>query len=214
MQITVRLYRQHDMDLIGLYLTPGFKFTTEMKNALIAHVKGNDYRISAPTTPSGYKGYLKRSIMVHLSIDRNDYHDVYKVLEALKDGQRNAYIKTIMRMSIDRMPLFSYMSGDGITMNRSTAEDVNEKPKEKPAATPKPKTSKTTKPVQQTQKTVEPLPDPEPDNSTKETTPVIQAERPATSGLTNPLAPNPQQAPAEEAENQSELNDMLAMLAR
>lgn len=34
MQITVRLYRQHDMDLVGLYRTKDFKFQRHMKNAL------------------------------------------------------------------------------------------------------------------------------------------------------------------------------------
>lgn len=33
MQITVRLYRQHDMDLVGLYRTKDFKFQRHMISA-------------------------------------------------------------------------------------------------------------------------------------------------------------------------------------
>lgn len=68
MQITVRLYRQHDMDLVGLYRTKDFKFQRHMKNALKAYAEGKDYRINHPGDEDIRKGYVPKIVQMRTNL--------------------------------------------------------------------------------------------------------------------------------------------------
>ena len=128
MQISIRLYRQHDMDLIRMYMNKSFKFTSEMKNALISFANNTPYQIITPNdTLPEYQGYLKTSIMLNIGINEKKNPEVIVLLRKIKNGQRNAFIKTVMRSSMDKLPVSAYFIGDGIIMSKETALSMEEK---------------------------------------------------------------------------------------
>lgn len=127
MQIPVRLYRQHDMDLLRVYMNKSIRLTVEMRNALIAYANNKPYSIYVVDSPPDYKGYLKPSIMIHVSIDDKKHPEVISLLEKLKKGQRCAFIKTLTRRYMTELPLSAYFKGDGIIMSKEVALMLEEK---------------------------------------------------------------------------------------
>ena len=121
MQVTIRLYRQHDMDLIRMYMNKAIRFTEEVKRALIAYANGKIYTISITDSTPSFQGYLKTSILMHVSIDAKKNPEVITLFSRIKPGQRNAFIKTVTRRSMSELPLSAYFAGDGIIMSRSEA---------------------------------------------------------------------------------------------
>ena len=75
MQISIRLYRQHDMDLIRMYMNKSFKFTSEMKNALISFANNTPYQIITPndTLPEYHQHTPRLS-----KISKNKYYASYR----------------------------------------------------------------------------------------------------------------------------------------
>lgn len=126
MQIPIRLYRQHDMDLIRMYMNKTIRFTAEIKNAIIAYANDKPYRIQITDSPPEYKGYLKTSIMVHISIDEKKHPEVLTLFNKLKKGQRCAFIKTLTRRYMTELPLSTYFNGDGIIMSKAVALKLEE----------------------------------------------------------------------------------------
>lgn len=114
------------MDLIRMYMNKAFRFTTEMRNAVIAYANNQPYSIQIIDSPSDYKGYLKTSIMVHVSIDEKKHPEVMELFGKLKKGQRCAFIKTITRRCMTELPLSTYFAGDGIIMSKEAARKLEE----------------------------------------------------------------------------------------
>lgn len=115
--VTVRLHRQHDMDLINLYRTPGFQFQKVMKRILIAAATGTTYQLAAePSAPE--PGYVPKSVPMHFSLDPSipEEQKAIALLENTKYGLRNSYLKALLRSSLPYIPLTSFMQGDGLVM--------------------------------------------------------------------------------------------------
>lgn len=126
MQIPIRLYRQHDMDLIRMYMNKSLRFTAEMKNAIISYANGKPYSIQITDSPPDYRGYLKISIMVHVSIDEKKYPEVTALFDKIKKGQRGSFIKALTRRCMTVIPLSTFFVGDGIIMSIEEAIKLEE----------------------------------------------------------------------------------------
>lgn len=127
MQIPVRLYRQHDMDLIRVYMNKSLRLTAEMRNSLIAYANGKTYSIPFSDSPPEYRGYLKTSILVHILVDEDKHPEIISMFNKLKRGQRCAFIKTLTRRCMTELPLSTYFSGDGIIMSKREAAYLEER---------------------------------------------------------------------------------------
>ena len=121
MQKTIRLHRQHDMDLISLYRIEGFRFPFEMKQALRACATGKTYRIRVPKQE--YKrGYVKRSILLHISLHEGVDDDIIQMLRNVKQGQCNSFMKAVFRNCLDYIPFQAYGKGSGFSMSLEEAQ--------------------------------------------------------------------------------------------
>lgn len=114
------------MDLIRMYMNKSIRFTAEMRNAIIAYANNKPYSIQITDSTPEYKGYLKTSIMVHVSIDEKKHPEVLDLFSKLKRGQRCAFIKTLTRRYMTELPLSIYFSGDGIIMSKAAAIKLEE----------------------------------------------------------------------------------------
>lgn len=157
MSVSFYLYRYHDMDLINLYRHENFKFQKEAKKAIVEFANGNLYEIKVPDTPIK-SGYIGEVIPMHIEFNANK-DDEKKAIELLKSARRGfrcQLIKSLIRMSLETLPLGSFEkngNGDGFIFKRPNIEDVmadvdrkkvksnivDEIPKQKPVPKPEPK---------------------------------------------------------------------------
>ena len=124
---TLRLHRQHDLDLITLYRSSGFSFSKEVRAILVAYVKGDQYAPPVINYDNVDLSYIPTTIQYHLTLDPND-PDEKAVLDMLHDeikyGYVNSFIKAIIRSYIPYIPLIGYGNGNGFVTRRINAVDV------------------------------------------------------------------------------------------
>ena len=134
-RVTVRLYRRHDLGLIALYLTDGFKFQKEMAACARAEAEGKRHEVRVP--PGGArprKGYVRRHYTLSLSFGRAGDGDVLDLLAGIKPGMRCPYLKALMRSCI-RDPgesLPAYEEGNGIYVSEDAARAAGERTEPEP----------------------------------------------------------------------------------
>ena len=128
MQITVRLYRQHDMDLVGLYRTKDFKFQRHMKNALKAYAEGKDYRINHPGDEDIRKGYVPKIVQMHIYLTVEQDADAISALKTIREGYSGAFLKALFRKYLNNEPLEAYKDRKDLIFNAE--EDYLEAPEE------------------------------------------------------------------------------------
>lgn len=126
MQITVRLYRQHDMDLVGLYRTKDFKFQRHLKNALKAYAEGKDYRIDHPGDEDIRKGYVPKIVQLHIYLNPSLDNNAISVLQTIREGYRGAFLKALFRKYLNNEPLAAYKDRKDLIFNAE--EDYLEYP--------------------------------------------------------------------------------------
>ena len=142
MQITMRLYRQHDMDLLNIYYNKAFPFTTEIKNALRAYKEKQDYKIPVNNIPIQFKGYVKSHILIHINLNPKKESDIIELLSQIQARQRNAFIKAVLRQSMTTIPLESFMRNDNLIMNYEVAYKMEEEALTAESTASKPVTKK------------------------------------------------------------------------
>ena len=113
----MRLYRQHDMDLVGLYKTEGFKFQKQVKAALKAYVRNETYKIEQPKNPVIKKGYVAKVTLLHIYLDNKEDADVINTLNTIRVGYKNAFLKAIVRKYLDYEPLDAYKNRNDLIFN-------------------------------------------------------------------------------------------------
>ncbi len=142
MQITMRLYRQHDMDLLNIYFNKAFPFTTEIKKTLRAYKEKRNYKIPVDNTSIQFKGYVKPHILIHINLNPKKDTDIIELLSQVQARQRNAFIKAVLRQSMTMIPLESFMRNDDLIMNYEVAYKMEEEALATENATPKPEIKK------------------------------------------------------------------------
>lgn len=96
MNLIVRFYWQHDLDLVALVKHPDFKMETAMKDALKAYVRGDkDFSIPLPP-PKPYRLELD-SCYIHFTLDHEKDQDIIEFLKTIRYGFRNSALKMILR---------------------------------------------------------------------------------------------------------------------
>lgn len=104
MDITVRLYIRHDLDLIGLKQNPNFNFNKYMKDAVIAWANEDNNFIIPMPVPAEEKIPLKSSVF-HFRLNNKEHEYVIKRLKSIRYSYRNAFLKTIFRHYLQYTPL-------------------------------------------------------------------------------------------------------------
>ena len=138
MIVTVRVYRQHDMDLMTLAFDKSFHLGREMKRALVAVANKESYN----GTTSDYlgtdtSGYVPKSIREQISLNPADPREkrAIDLLSEIKHGYRCSFIKALFRQSVLFTPLVGYTISSNFAMRHNALAPVEAAPVE-PAAEP------------------------------------------------------------------------------
>lgn len=124
MIVTVRVYRQHDMDLMTLAFDKSFHLGREMKRALVAVANKESYN----GTTSDYlgadtSGYVPKSIREQISLNPADPREkrAIDLLSEIKHGYRCSFIKALFRQSVLFTPLVGYTISSNFAMRHNVA---------------------------------------------------------------------------------------------
>lgn len=124
MIVTVRVYRQHDMDLMTLAFDKSFHLGREMKRALVAVANKESYN----GTTSDYlgadtSGYVPKSIREQISLNPADLREkrAIDLLSEIKRGYRCSFIKALFRQSVLFTPLVGYTISSNFAMRHNIA---------------------------------------------------------------------------------------------
>lgn len=96
LKVMLRIYRQHDMDLVGLHLHSSFMLGRAIKQALMAYVRGEVFKIDTPTEEE-LPNEIRRVYQIQIFLDDVKDKDVIDWLKTTNPGQRNSLIKNIFR---------------------------------------------------------------------------------------------------------------------
>lgn len=98
MNITVRLYKLHDYDLIYLYKNLRFPVRDAMKKALIGYVRGEPAFFDFPIEKIEKDELADiKNAQFHIKLDPETEADVIEYLSGLKRYYRNSFLKNLLR---------------------------------------------------------------------------------------------------------------------
>lgn len=123
MIITIRLYRQHDLDLIGLYLKYKNKFSSLIREALVSYVGNNEFEIEVPKD-FRLNSKLEKIYRINIHLGEKN-EDAIKWLGNIKPGYRNAMLKNIMRSYLKEPNTYIYIRNT-VPIAKETAMKYNE----------------------------------------------------------------------------------------
>lgn len=95
-QVSIRLYRRHDIDLISLYKNPELNFKAAILMTLNSYAKGESLLFLPAASDIKTKEY-KYVYQIFIKIDKAKYPDIINLLDNVKDGYRTIFIKSVLR---------------------------------------------------------------------------------------------------------------------
>lgn len=116
----VRLYRQHDMDLITLFCNPDIHLCRLMKRALVNYVNGDEVEALSFDEPSVTEGYIPKCVRMHIRLNEGNAREnaVIQLLQSMKPGFRCSFIKALFRNSCAYIPMIGYTTGSSFQMRK------------------------------------------------------------------------------------------------
>lgn len=111
MDIGLRFYQKHDLDIVELKQNPSFSFTYWFKEAIRASMNGDD-EFSIPLPPPSTTKNINelRSCMYHLILDEKQEGDLIDYVLNFTSGYRNAVLKNIFRSYLELPNVIPYYS--------------------------------------------------------------------------------------------------------
>ena len=98
MDVTVRLYKLHDYDLIYLYKNLHYPVRDAMKKALISYVRKEPVFFDFPIEKIDQDQLVNiKNAQFHIKLDADAEADVIEYLSGLKKYYRNSFLKNILR---------------------------------------------------------------------------------------------------------------------
>lgn len=123
MKVIIRLYRQHDLDLLTLKHTSK-SFQKDVREALRSHVRKTDFKIDVNQDLS-LKAW-PRSSQCHISLHDEKDKDVILWLASISKGYRNSLIKNIVRSYLSRPITDNYFNKTSVNDSRKTEDEIIE----------------------------------------------------------------------------------------
>lgn len=112
--ITVRLYRIHDYDLLYLYKVIGLKMNQVMKLCLQAYVRKTplSFKIPFSSQKSQDIDTKMHHAQLHIKLDETEDEDIIRFMGTLKNSYRNSFIKNLTRAYLQTPAVFPYYNDD------------------------------------------------------------------------------------------------------
>ena len=120
MMVTLRLYRQHDLDLITLYRHPNFSLPNAMKTSLCAYVRNESFQIKQPEPYKIGEEKISKIVQMHIQLSEKTEGDVIAWLKNIKEGYRNSVLKNVIRAYISGPCTYSYIKDTESGIKHST----------------------------------------------------------------------------------------------
>ncbi len=140
MIVVVRLYRQHDLDLLTLYFNDNIKLGTLMKRTVLAYANGDSVPGTDFGEPENTNGYMPKSACFHIKFNENkeSEKEAVELLKCIKPGYRCSFVKALFRNSSAYLPMVAYTNGSDFKMSKlksyvATDIPVNQSSKPEPA---------------------------------------------------------------------------------
>lgn len=95
-RLTIRLYRQHDLDLVGLHYNKSIHLPDVARDVLASYVRQERYYIKTPE-PIELPDDIPSTIMLHINLHKVLDQDIIVWILATKEGYRNSLVKNIIR---------------------------------------------------------------------------------------------------------------------
>lgn len=120
MVISIRIYRQHDMDLVTLACDKDFGLGREMKRVLLS--AANETPLAPKEIPdiSFTEGYVPRLIRVQFSLSpkKPEEAKAFQLLSKVKRGYRCSFLKALFRNQYMTLPLSEYLITSGFVLKK------------------------------------------------------------------------------------------------
>ena len=112
MNYTVRLYWQHDLDLIALYAHPDFPMAGWIKRAVTAWARNTDhFSIPLPVNAPN-KTVSLHNATLHFRLSVHSDEDVIMKLNSIRKGFRNTAVKLILRNYLEKQYISPFYYSD------------------------------------------------------------------------------------------------------
>ena len=110
MDITVRLYKLHDYDLIYLYKNLRYPVRDMMKKALFSYVRNTPVKFDFPVSmPDEDELVNIKNSQFHIKLNEYLDADIIDFLLKLKPFYRNSFLKNLLRYYISGPPVYVYL---------------------------------------------------------------------------------------------------------
>ncbi len=109
MKVEIRLYKQHDADLIALAAN-GYQIASMMRDAICGYANGNPVHFYIDEPINADFNVLK-TFRTRFNIPQNEEKALY-LLQGIKHGFRNAFCKVILRDALIQQDMTAFFSND------------------------------------------------------------------------------------------------------
>lgn len=140
MNVIVRFYWQHDLDLVALNMHPDFDMGPWMKRAIVAYARGDeDFYIPLPRSMP-YSVELD-NCCTHFRLTPGKDDDVIAILNGFRSGFRNSTIKIIFRQYLKDFYLDPFLNEETF-LSKSRVHGKSAETADRPRTTTTAKTVK------------------------------------------------------------------------
>lgn len=118
----VRLYRQHDLDLITLYYNEKIQLGRLIKKVLLNYVSETDEPMVLNfEEPESTTGYIPKCVRIHINLNESNEADnkVIALLKEIKPGYKCSFIKALFRNTCAYLPMVAYTTGSDFAMRKT-----------------------------------------------------------------------------------------------
>ena len=131
MDITVRLYKLHDYDLIYLYKNLRYPVRDLMKKALISYVRNTPVKFDFPIdVPEEDELVNIKNSQFHIKLNEYTDADIIDFLLKLKPYYRNSFLKNLLRYYIAGPPVYVYLKDPDPDDTKYKIESIRENDRE------------------------------------------------------------------------------------
>lgn len=120
MNVTIRLYKKQDLDLISLYQCPGFSLAQTIRSVINSCASANPIQIDLPDEQLYIPlSQLKQSIQFHIIFtEEKDGAATIDFLKRVLPGYRNNFIKNLIRCYMNGMQMHYYFVNSEVPVNK------------------------------------------------------------------------------------------------
>ena len=124
MKVIMRLYRQHDLDLIYLHSIKGFSLQQSIKGALYAYVHQKPYSINVTVPPKHDAAALPKQVQFHILLNNETDAELIDWILSLSRGYRNSALKNLIRGYLALPNMIPYLNDFDLSFKQDMTQEL------------------------------------------------------------------------------------------